>query len=106
MNTVPVTVVGVYPVKAKEPVWLVEVELKADFDSIDWGSITQPEPGRDQSYWQVPYDEQPVGSTEPGEARAVFFFHYLRLNEPLRSAYGDLPIPPASLLPPRLEQIP
>lgn len=105
LDTSPITVVGVYPVESNEPVWLIEVELSVAFDTIDWGSITQPVANLDPSNWQVVYDEQVSEPGDSGKLRAVFFFHYLRLSDPLRSAYGDLPLPPESPRPARLSHI-
>lgn len=102
---VPITVVGIYPIEARQPVWLIEVELDAEFDAIEWDSIAQPKANADRSYWQAVYDEQLTEPSEEGKTRAVFFFHYLRLTEPFQSAYGDLPLPPESPLPTRLEHI-
>ena len=97
-----VRVLGVHPVKAREPVHLVEIELLADASQVDWCSFTQPFEGRERSYWQVPYDEQPV----PGRPNNwCFFFHYLDTSRPLQSFAGDLPLPQVTPLPPTLSSI-
>ncbi len=80
LDAPPVTVVGVYPVEANQPVWLIEVELTTSFDSIDWGSITQPDANVDRSNWQTVYDEQVIEHGDSGKLRAVFFFHYLAVR--------------------------
>lgn len=97
--------VGVYPVEANQPVWLIEVELTTSFDSIDWGSITQPDANVDRSNWQTVYDEQVIEHGDSGKLRAVFFFHYLQLGVPFQSAYGDLRFPSESPCPARLGHI-
>ncbi len=95
-------IVGVHPVPAPEPVHLVEIELDPSAVSIDFGSITQSQPDRDSSYWQVAYDERPIPGS-PG--RWCFFFHYLDLTRPFESTLGDLPIPPETPVPDRLQLI-
>ena len=97
MNTV--RVLGVHPVKASEPVHLIEIELLGDTSNVDWCSFTQPMKGRDRSYWQVPYDEKPVPS-HPNNW--CFFFHYLDTSRPLLSFAGDLALPPETPVPPDL----
>ena len=79
-----------------------EAEISRGFDEIDWASITQPTSGKDQSYWQVPYDERDLGTSSAGKRMAVFFFHYLQLDRPFESAYGQLMFPEPTPLPERL----
>lgn len=89
-------VLGVHPVEAAEPVHLVEIQLSIDVASFDWGTLTQQLPDKEQSYWQVPYDERPV----PGASdRWCFFFHYLDVSRPLASDHGPLALPPESPVP-------
>ena len=89
-------VIGVHPVKAKEPVHLLEIDLSGFDGEIDWGGFTQPVDGRDRSYWQVPYDERPV----PGsQGHWCFFFHYLDLGLPLHTPAGILTLPTESPVP-------
>lgn len=102
MKDTAIRILGVHPLKAEEPVWLVEVEIDEKFEEIDWGSITQPNPRQDQSYWQVPYDERTLGKAANGKERAAFFFHYLELDRPLESAYGQLMLPPPTSVPDHL----
>jgi len=97
-----VRVLGVHPVKADEPVHLVEIEMLADASTVDWCSFTQPCEGRDRSYWQVPYDERPV----PGRPdHWCFYFHYLDTSRPLQSFAGDLALPAETPVPPSLQFI-
>lgn len=98
-------VVGVHPVDAPEPVWLIEVEIRGTFGDIDWGSITQPDLKKDRSFWQVAYDEQLLQGSGSENSRCVFFFHYLDPNRPLESAHGSLAIPKQTPLPERLRFI-
>ena len=95
-------VVGIHPISAREPVHLIEVAVASGDLPIDWGAITQPLEGRDQSYWQVPYDERLL---EGPEGHWCFFFHYLDNSRPLSSATGDLPLPPETPVPDRLRFI-
>ena len=105
MKNAVVNVIGMHPVQANEPVWLVEGEISKGFGEIDWGSITQPVPDKDPSYWQVPYDERDLGASGAGKRIVVFFFHYLDLDRPFESAYGQIAIPKPTPLPDRLRFI-
>ena len=92
-------VVGVHPIEARQPVHLLELEAQIEDMPIDWSSITQSVAGRDESYWQVPYDEQMV----PGRAwHWCFFFHYLDQSRPLSSQSGDLALPLETSVPDHL----
>ncbi|HWQ92107.1 MAG TPA: hypothetical protein VN673_10575, partial [Clostridia bacterium] len=95
-------VVGVYPVKAKEPCHLIELRLEAVDPAFDFGGFTQPIPGQPQGAWQVPWMEvildrtgtRIVADTETinsnanllrGNLRVAFFMHYLDITRPLVS---------------------
>jgi hypothetical protein len=92
-------VIGIHPIKAREPVHLVELEAQLQDMPIDWPSITQVVEGRDQSYWQVPYDERKVPKLN---WRWCFFFHYLDPSRPLSSKHGDLALPRETPVPEHL----
>lgn len=97
-----VQVVGIHPVRALEPVHLIELIVGDQLSVLDWSSITQPVEGQDVTYWQAPYDEREV----PGVAgNWCFFFHYLDLARPLTSNLGALPLPQESPLPEHLRFI-
>ena len=89
-------VVGIHPISAREPVHLIEVEVAASELPVEWGEVTQPIEGRDQSYWQVPYDERELHGSN---GRWCFFFHYLNLSRPLSSHVGDLKLPEPTPIP-------
>ena len=95
-------VVGIHPVSAREPVHLIEIEIAAGEQPVDWGAITQPLQGRDRGYWQVPYDECEL---EGSDGHWCFFFHYLDMSRPLSSPAGDLVLPAETPLPQRLRSI-
>src|SRR5262245_46816751 len=100
------SVIGVHPVQgATEPVYLIEVAVSGSFEAVDWGSVTQAEPGQPHSDWQVAYDERSLGVLPDGRSHAVFFFHYLQLDQPLTSAHGSHPLVPVSEVPPHLMSI-
>jgi hypothetical protein len=95
-------VVGIHPVVAREPVHLIEIEVTSGELPVEWEAITQPIKGRDESYWQVPYDEREL----PGpDGRWCFFFHYLDQSQPLSSSSGKLALPPETPVPDRLRFI-
>jgi len=114
-----VEIIGVYPVKASEPVHLVEMLIRNSKCAIDVGKITQKLPGQPSSNWQVPYDEKILNATgtkavaDPflertkpglwiGDIRLAFFFHYLDLSKPLETPFGDVTLPAESKKPRRL----
>ena len=44
-------VIGVHPIKAREPVHLLEVDLSGFEGEIEWRGFTQPLAGRDSGYY-------------------------------------------------------
>jgi hypothetical protein len=109
-------VVGVHPVEAPEPCYLIEliVHDSNTFFSVD--EITQEEADRSPENWQVPWDEHflnmdgtaPVDPGAPDQQptiptfRVAFFFHYLDFERPLMTPTGLLPLPKPSPRPSRL----
>ena len=63
-------VIGVHPVEAPEPCFLLEVKFRQPPEECDWVKITQRLPGLPSENWQVPYDERPLDDT--GERWAKF----------------------------------
>ena len=61
-----VEVVGVYPVVAAEPCHLVELIVRENDEPFDVGAITQADPARPRSEWQVPYEEKLLKSGGDG----------------------------------------
>jgi hypothetical protein len=94
-------IIGVHPVDAPEPCHLCEVVFDGDAGDVDFGQFTQPLAGRDQSYWQVPWDERLLSSAETSRSY-VFFFHYLDFSQPMQSPFGPLFLPKPSPRPERL----
>lgn len=109
-------VVGVHPVDAPEACHLVEMTAEDIEAAYDIGDVTQPVDGSPRSSWQVPWDERfldlsgcsvldeaPVGSPHTADAlRVVFFFHYLDLDRPLLTPWGELQLPLPTARPARL----
>lgn len=94
-------VLGVHHVNASEPCYLIEVEL-SDADSFDWSQVTQRDDSQPPENWQVAYDEQQVSDDN---LRWAFFFHYLRPDQPLDTADGEVALPAISPRPSHLEGI-
>jgi hypothetical protein len=69
-------IVGVHPIEAPEPCHLCELVVEGEAQEFDFGEFTQPLTGRDRSYWQMPYDERLLLSSQT-QRSYVFFFHYL-----------------------------
>jgi hypothetical protein len=114
-----VEVVGVYPVVAAEPCHLVELIVHDGDGPFDVGAITQAAPARPRSDWQVPYDEKLLTAdgdgvqhetgrsldeppSPPALTRLAFFLHYLDLDRPLLTPFGEVPLPPPVERPARL----
>jgi hypothetical protein len=117
-----VEVVGVYPVVAAEPCHLVELIVRENDEPFDVGAITQADPACPRSEWQVPYEEKLLKSSgdgvlhdpwrgpgEPsswkGSVRLAFFLHYLDLDRPLLTPFGEVPLPPPTERPARLDDL-
>jgi hypothetical protein len=75
-------IIGVHPVEADEPVYLLELLVEGDVEDFDIGEVTQEVTGQPKANWQAPYDERLLDDVE-GKARYAFFFHYLDLDKPL-----------------------
>ncbi|KAF0247135.1 MAG: hypothetical protein FD180_74 [Planctomycetota bacterium] len=112
-------IVGVHPVEADEPVFLVEMVIDGLKGPFNVGKITQPDPKLPRENWQVPYDEMILDKkgtrllAEGGEAeenpelwkgtmRLAFYFHYLDARRPLQTPFGNLPLPNPTPAPTRL----
>lgn len=117
-----IKVIGVYPIESEEPVHLVELSVYGAQGIFKMGDITQEIPGQPPDNWQVPYMERILSasgeevladddeaSKRPelwqGDMRVVFFFHYLDLERPLRTPFGEIRLPAESELPERLSMI-
>jgi hypothetical protein len=117
--TPTVEVLGVHPVKAREPCHLVEIVIRNNVGKFDQADFTQVWPGKDRSSWQVAYDATFLESDgsemklawmlnrdDPTfwrrDIRLAFFFHYLRLERPLQTPLGEVSIPAVSPRPERL----
>ncbi len=117
-----VEVVGVYPVKAAEPVHLVELLMRGIGPGFSFGSISQAIRGAAETRKQVPRREVLLDSrgekvvvrtTELshrpekliGDCRVAFFIHYLDLKRPLKSPFGDISLPKPVPRPKRLRAV-
>lgn len=116
-----VDIIGVHKVRTREPVHLVEMVVSDSDGEFKIGDITQEWPDKDQSSWQVAYDEKvltsdgsavlfdpwfPDGDVSKhwlGNVRFAFFFHYLNFNQPLQTPFGDVAVTDATKRPPRLK---
>jgi hypothetical protein len=112
-----IEIIGVYPVPdAPEPCYLVEVRV-LDSPGFDVREFTQEVPGEPPENWQVPDDEgllnadgdEVVPTRWPiapellrGNVRLVFFMHFLDFSRPLRTPFGEIPLPEPTEQPERL----
>lgn len=114
-----VEIIGLHPVKANEPVHLLEIMVKNSEGIFGIIKFTQEIPTEPKDNWQVPYDEK-ILNTEgdeivadgfdaenkpelwKGDVRLAFFFHYLDLSKPLKTPFGDIVLPKESKRPNRL----
>ena len=117
-----VEVIGVYPVRAAEPVHLIELQMRGIGPGFDLAAISQPMLGTPEGSWQVPWGEVLLDSSGQqviargaelsdrielllGDCRVAFFFHYLDLKRPLRSPFGDISLPEPVPRPKRLRVV-
>ena len=82
--------------------YLLEVRVDPHGATVDWSEITQQVPGSPPSDWQVPYDERCVSEEE---GRWAFFFHHLRLDQPIETPVGPRALPRSTARPPHLAGI-
>ncbi len=101
---------------------MVELMMRDVAPGFDFGSITQPIPGTPASLWQVPWAEVLLDkdgqkvlarsaelSDRPellaGDFRVAFFMHYLDWQHPLKTPFGDIPLPKPVARPKRLRAV-
>lgn len=70
--------------------------MKPPDADIDFGDITQPMKGVPKNNWQAPHDEECID--EAGGIWA-FFLHFVDDAAPLRTRFGDIPLPKPTPLP-------
>ena len=117
-----VEAIGVSPVDADEPCHLVELAIRGSEGRFDLADFTQADPGKPREDWQVPYAEKLVDPSGdwvewdlwdgPGDEalwrgtfRLAFFFHYLDLQAPMATPFGEVLLPAPSPKPARLDEI-
>ena len=115
-----VDIVGVYPVRGPEPCHLIELVIHDSEGEINIADFTQEVAGEPRDNWQVPYMENILNSDgtailaddvtisqKPelwrGDVRLVFFFHYLDPQQPLKTPFGEMPVPQPTSRPDRLK---
>lgn len=98
----PFRILGVYPINASQPCYLIEAAIGEPIEAFDWGSVTQEDADQPRSNWQVAYDERPLNEER---SRWAFFFHYLDFSKPLLTPVGPLKLPTPSPIPEHLQQI-
>ncbi len=111
-----IEIMGIYEIEAREPCYLVEMSITNAPERLDLMSFTQEILGQSQDNWQVPYDEHFLTTdgaalydeqhpwVKPAEnnIRFAFFFHYLDLNKPLQTGFGEVTLPHPTEKPDRL----
>jgi len=117
-----IEIIGVYRVEAPDSVHLVETCVRGAESAFAIGEFTQEVSNQPRSNWQVPYMEQILSADGSsiiaddslawrrpeffcGDVRFVFFFHFLDLQRPLRTPFGEVKLPSESELPKRLSMI-
>ena len=95
---------------------IVEMIIKRPLREFDIGEITQADDSLPRNCWQSVYDE--VFLNEAGTeiidekeilnaghetVRFVFFFHFLDLDKPLHTPFGDIPLKKPTQMPKRLK---
>ncbi len=97
-------VVGVHPLNAEEPVYLIEILVEGHPEDFDIDKVTQEDHSQPRANWQVAYDERVLEQTEE-KARLAFFFHYLNVHKPLLTSLGPLHLPEPTKAPAYLKVI-
>lgn len=83
---------------------------------LNIGEFLQPDPSQKENFWQVAWNEKfltadgetsleiPLSAKLPEASsyRVVFVIHFWKPDQPLRSSYGELPLPAVQPLPDRL----
>jgi hypothetical protein len=117
-----INIIGIYRIKAHDPVHLIEVEIEDCHGIFDLTTITQENRSLPESNWQAPYMEHILNAEGTkiladdydaftkseywkGDVRLAFFFHFLDTAKPLRTPFGEIPLPPETKLPKRLNII-
>lgn len=113
-----IEIIGVYPVRARQPCHLVELWVRELIGRLPVAEFTQEIQGKSQANWQVPWDERVLTESgsgqegkrfprhieaDQGDVRLAFFFHYLDLSKPLLTPAGPLQLPEATKMPSRLK---
>lgn len=112
-----IEVLGVHPVPGLDDCYLIEAIVRGLSEAPDLGSTTQRSDGP-ASDWQVAYDEKLLDAdgraitaelftghrpdSWPSEARVAFYFHGLKVSEPLLTPWGDVQVPTPTPTPDRL----
>jgi len=97
-------IIGVHPVEADEPVYLIELLVEGNVDDFDIGEVTQEVAGQPKSNWQAPYDERILEEAKQ-RAHYALFFHYLDFKKPLLTSAGSIALPKPTKAPPHLQDI-
>lgn len=117
-----IEVLGLYPVEAAQPCFLLEVLVSGSDGPFDLGEITQADGSTPSTDWQVPYAEKLLapegdavlldlwdGDGNPemwvGDIRLAFFMHQLDLTSPLATPFGEATLPAPTARPSRLQAI-
>ena len=101
--TAQIRILGVHPIKADEPVHLIELVVEGSVEDFDFGEVTQEVEGESSDNWQVPYDERLLERSE-GRLRYSIFFHYLDLQKTLTTPIGAARLPSPTDVPQHLEE--
>ena len=97
-----IRILGVHPLRTREPCHLIEVEFLGYPPDFDWGDFTQTAHGLSRANWQVAYRETPV---DDEFRRWCFFMHYLDFSRSLLTPAGPLELPHPTPRPAHLKDI-
>jgi len=113
-----IEIVGVYNVRRKPDVKLIECIIDCPPEHVDMGKFIHPLNNFPKSNWQVPYDEHYLnenGTEVIGGfchiptgilfTRVAFFIHFVNFDNPLLSQFGKLRLPAESSMPKRLKNL-
>jgi len=114
-----IEIVGVYTVKRKPQVKLIECIIDCPPSRVDVKKFGHPVNNVPKSCWQAAYDIHylnengtevtgrfchiPTDDTSP--TRVAFFIHFVNFDNPLLSQFGKLLLPAESSMPKRLKNL-
>jgi len=97
-----------------DDLYLIEVMIHDRAGGLDPGQFQQEEKGQPEDCWQVAYDEKSLNEDgtdvldveeATDSVRLAFYLHCVKLDQPLLTPYGAIPLPKPVAMPERLKRL-